>query len=232
MNLFPYSKAETASVLFAIRAHRFRHALTVVAAFAAILLGPADTRASVAYCDGLAPAYKTPADAHRIAFARAQTASPVLKQVDEVPALMRAPLRVIRTTSASGGRVHPIRGDWHAHSGIDLAAPAGTPVYAAAAGVVSRIATHRSYGKYVVVNHGESLETYYAHLSAFGKDLRIGRRIAAGDYVGAVGQTGSATGPHLHFEVRRRGQPLDPVTMTAGLGGHQLIARVETVTQC
>ena len=64
------------------------------------------------------------------------------------------------------------------------------------------------------------------------KDLRIGRRIAAGDYVGAVGQTGSATGPHLHFEVRRRGQPLDPVTMTAGLGGHQLIARVETVTQC
>ncbi|KVD00330.1 hypothetical protein WI77_04475 [Burkholderia ubonensis] len=150
------------------------------------------------------------------------------KQVDEA----RAPLQLIRTTSAFGGRVHPIRGNWHAHSGIDLAAPAGTPIYAAADGVVSRIATHRSYGKYVVVNHGESLETYYAHLSAFGKDLRVGQRIAAGDYVGAVGQRGSATAPHLHFEVQRREQPLDPVVMTAGLDGRQLIARVETATQC
>ncbi|KVU59688.1 hypothetical protein WK68_20465 [Burkholderia ubonensis] len=232
MNLFPYSKAEAVRALFAARAHRFRLASTVAVALAAIPIWHADARASAAYCDGLLPAYKTPADAHRIAFARRQTASPVPKRVDEPPPLLRAPLKAIRTTSGFGGRVHPVRGGWHEHSGVDLAAPAGTPVYAAAAGVVSRIATNRSYGKYVVVNHGESLETYYAHLSAFDADLRVGRRISAGDYVGAVGQTGAATGPHLHFEVRRRGRPLDPVSMTAGLDGRQWIVRAEPVRHC
>ncbi|WP_175960465.1 MULTISPECIES: M23 family metallopeptidase [Burkholderia] len=193
--------------------------------------------ASAPYCNGLLPAYKTPADAHRVAFAHSQSASAMPKQVDAAPPQLRPPLRMIRATSSFGGRMHPIRGSWHEHNGIDLAAPTGTPVYAAAAGVVSRIATHRSYGKYVVVDHGASLETHYAHLSAFGADLRVGRRIAAGGYVGAVGQTGSATGPHLHFEVRRHGKPLDPVIVTAGLGGRliaraETVARVETVRQC
>lgn len=93
------------------------------------------------------------------------------------------------------------RGD-HDHQGIDLAAPAGTPVKAVADGTVTRIANDPDgYGNWVEIQHSDGSRSRYAHLSAFGK-IKVGQRIGAGSVIGAVGSTGRSTGPHLHFEWR------------------------------
>jgi murein DD-endopeptidase MepM/ murein hydrolase activator NlpD len=97
----------------------------------------------------------------------------------------------------------------HFHSGIDMAAPAGTPVQAAAAGEARVELDPTGYGIYVVVQHGGGFATLYAHLES--ASLRTGDAVGAGDEVGRVGSTGLSTGPHLHFEVRRDGRPVDPV---------------------
>ncbi len=89
------------------------------------------------------------------------------------------------------------------HKGIDLAAPTGTPIYAAAPGTVvaaSYGAWHSSYGKHVVIYHGNGIYTNYAHMSKI--KTRIGRKVKAGDLIGLCGSTGRSTGPHLHFEIR------------------------------
>ncbi|MGN7982170.1 M23 family metallopeptidase [Burkholderia sp. 22313] len=140
------------------------------------------------------------------------------------------PVSATRTSSRFGARVHPVSGARHVHSGVDLAAPTGRAVHASARGVVSFIGTEPGgYGKYVVVRHAEGYASYYAHLSAFEPSLRTGMRIARGQRVGAVGSTGTATGPHLHFEVRRNNRPIDPValvhaTNAAVLKGQQRVA--------
>lgn len=94
------------------------------------------------------------------------------------------------------------------HSGLDFAAPVGTPVVAAAAGVVVQAGTAGPYGRLVVVDHGGGTSTYYAHLSS--SSVTAGDRVAGGQRLGAVGATGNATGPHLHFEVRVGGVAQDP----------------------
>ncbi|WP_165948036.1 M23 family metallopeptidase [Burkholderia pyrrocinia] len=122
------------------------------------------------------------------------------------------PVNGARISSHFGPRVHPISGVRHVHSGMDLAAPTGTPVSAAAAGVVGHIGTESGgYGKYVVVRHAGGYSTYYAHLSAYEAALRVGARVERGQRLGAVGSTGSATGPHLHFEVRTNNRPTNPL---------------------
>ena len=96
----------------------------------------------------------------------------------------------------------------HFHSGIDLAAPAGTPVRATLAGVAHVVVSATGYGLHVVLDHGAGLSSLYAHLSAaFVLD---GAAVAAGEVIGAVGSSGNSTGPHLHFEIRRDGLPEDP----------------------
>jgi len=96
------------------------------------------------------------------------------------------------------------------HAGVDLATTAGTPVAAAAAGVVTWAGWRGGWGKLVVLGHGGGIRTLYAHLSRMS--VRVGQHVGAGASVGLVGSTGHATGPHLHFEVRVRGAAVDPLT--------------------
>jgi len=96
-----------------------------------------------------------------------------------------------------------------AHTGIDIAAPAGTAVLAARAGRVTFAGRKGSYGRLVVLDHGRGFASWYAHLSRIA--VRPGQHVEAGAVIGRVGTTGNATGPHLHFEIRRRGRPLDPL---------------------
>jgi murein DD-endopeptidase MepM/ murein hydrolase activator NlpD len=122
--------------------------------------------------------------------------------------LTNLPLDQMSSTSAFGKRSDPIEGETRQHNGIDLGAKEGTPVRAAGSGIVKFAGEAGTYGNLVVVDHGGGLETRYAHLKRI--DVLPGQVLAAGAKVGGVGQTGRATGPHLHFEVRRDGQPSDP----------------------
>lgn len=111
-------------------------------------------------------------------------------------------------TSRFGPRIHPVTGEHRDHHGVDLAASSGAPVRAAAGGTVVFAGSRGGYGNLVIVDHGDGLQTRYAHQRAL--DVREGQRIEAGQRLGTVGSTGLSTGPHLHFEVRREGQPVDP----------------------
>jgi murein DD-endopeptidase MepM/ murein hydrolase activator NlpD len=99
------------------------------------------------------------------------------------------------------------------HRGVDVAAPEGTPVLAMKSGRVEFAGNRGGYGLTVVLEHG-STRTLYAHLSRI--DVGAGQRVRGGDVIGAVGRTGNATGPHLHFEVVRWGRPEDPVPLLGG----------------
>ncbi|MFP4199901.1 MAG: murein hydrolase activator EnvC family protein [Clostridia bacterium] len=112
-------------------------------------------------------------------------------------------------SSPFGQRYHPILGQWRMHSGIDLAASTGTPIKAAASGVVLDVGWMGGYGLSVIVAHTSSISTLYAHASSLR--VQSGQEVQQGDTVGLVGSTGMSTGPHLHFEVRRDGQVQDPV---------------------
>ncbi|WP_217634931.1 M23 family metallopeptidase [Micromonospora pattaloongensis] len=94
------------------------------------------------------------------------------------------------------------------HEGIDIAAAAGTPVRAAAGGVVRKASWYGDYGNTVIIDHGGGVSTLYAHNSALS--VRPGQRVEAGQEIAAVGSTGDSTGPHLHFEVEVEGRPVDP----------------------
>jgi murein DD-endopeptidase MepM/ murein hydrolase activator NlpD len=96
----------------------------------------------------------------------------------------------------------------HFHSGVDLAAPSGTPVRATLAGVAHVVASSTGYGLHVVLDHGDGLSSLYAHLARV--EVADGDAVTAGEVIGAVGSTGNSTGPHLHFEIRRDGLPEDP----------------------
>jgi murein DD-endopeptidase MepM/ murein hydrolase activator NlpD len=112
-------------------------------------------------------------------------------------------------TSGYGYRTHPIFGDQRLHTGIDIGAPYGSPVIAADAGVVVFAGVMSGYGNAVVVDHGGGLATTYNHLSSFA--VSDGQTVGRGQYIAAVGCTGYCTGPHLHFEVRVNGNPVDPM---------------------
>jgi murein DD-endopeptidase MepM/ murein hydrolase activator NlpD len=111
-------------------------------------------------------------------------------------------------SSGFGYRSDPFSGVAALHAGLDFKAPTGAPIYAAATGRVAFVGRHGGYGKLVEINHGNGLRTRYAHMSAFR--ARVGDPVKAGQVIGAVGSTGRSTGPHLHFEVRLNGQPVNP----------------------
>ncbi|HEY2024695.1 M23 family metallopeptidase [Paraburkholderia sp.] len=121
------------------------------------------------------------------------------------------PVRYTRISSRFGPRIHPVRHEHHGHSGVDFAAPAGTPVVAAADGTVQFVGSGAGYGNYVAVRHRDGYTTYYGHLSRFAARLRTGMPVKQGDALGEVGSTGTATGPHLHFELRANNRPTDPL---------------------
>lgn len=122
------------------------------------------------------------------------------------------PVNGARLSSLFGQRKHPIRGVMRMHSGVDFAAPHGTPVHASAPGKIVFVGTRRGYGKVIEIEHGSDMMTRYAHLSAFERGLKVGRSVEAGGQIGKVGATGLATGPHLHYEVRFNGDPVDPLS--------------------
>ncbi|MEA2466449.1 MAG: hypothetical protein QOJ57_575, partial [Thermoleophilaceae bacterium] len=102
----------------------------------------------------------------------------------------------------------------HLHSGIDLAAPSGTPIVAAACGVVTQASAESGYGNMVCIRHSSTLTTCYAHMSRFAS--RVGQTVHQGQVIGYVGCTGNCTGPHVHFETRVNGRPTDPAPYLSG----------------
>ena len=122
---------------------------------------------------------------------------------------LASPLEFSRITSGFAMRFHPILQNWRAHNGVDYGAPTGTPVRAVGDGVVETAGRSNGYGNVVQLQHGNGKTTVYAHLSRI--DVRPGQRIEQGQRIGAVGATGWATGPHLHFEFRINGQFQDPL---------------------
>jgi murein DD-endopeptidase MepM/ murein hydrolase activator NlpD len=111
-------------------------------------------------------------------------------------------------TSPFGLRPDPYTGLLAMHSGVDIAAPLGTPVVAAAAGVVTHAGVLGPYGNLVIIHHGFGLSTHYGHLSSYF--VRAGDEIKAGETIAEVGDTGRTTGPHLHFEIREHQHAIDP----------------------
>ncbi len=131
-------------------------------------------------------------------------------QVHNEPSLWPV-IGVVRSTF--GGRSDPFSGEGAFHTGIDLQAPTGTPVHVTADGVVETVGWSGSYGKLVVVNHGNGLQTYYGHLSHF---LVVpGQEVRRGEVIALSGRTGRATGPHVHYEVRLSGTPVNPYRFMA-----------------
>ena len=115
-----------------------------------------------------------------------------------------------RIASGFGYRIHPIYKTSMMHEGLDFTAPVGTEIYATGNGVVAKIeAMARGYGNNIVIDHGFGYRTLYAHLSKF--KVRPGQRIKRGDVIGYVGNTGSSTGPHLHYEVWKNTHKIDPI---------------------
>lgn len=130
-------------------------------------------------------------------------------------AFLRSPIEFSRITSGfSGARFHPILRTWRAHKGVDYGAPTGAGVLAVADGIVQTAERQRGYGNLIVLKHQGSYSTAYGHLQKFAKGIRKGARVHQGDTIGYVGQTGLATGPHLHYEFRVKEQQVDPLAIS------------------
>lgn len=126
-------------------------------------------------------------------------------------AFLRSALKFTRISSTFGHRKHPVHGQWRSHNGVDYAAPTGTAIHATADGVIEFIGSQRGYGNVIILKHNNKISTLYAHQSRFASGLRKGDRVEQGQLIGHVGSTGWATGPHLHYEFRVNGKPMDPL---------------------
>ncbi len=132
--------------------------------------------------------------------------------------LMMTPINGARLSSRFGMRRHPILGYSRMHRGTDFAAPTGTPILAAGDGTVVRAGRYGGYGNYIRIRHANGYETAYAHMSRYGSGMRAGARVRQGQVIGYVGTTGRSTGPHLHYEVLRRGQQINPINLRVANG--------------
>ena len=124
------------------------------------------------------------------------------------------PVRTNAISSSFGTRWHPLLGGYRFHAGIDLAAAMGSPVFATSSGTVAASGWCGGYGICVTIDHGDGCFTLYGHLSRV--DVAPGMRVSSGQALGLVGSTGNSTGPHLHYEVRINGRPVDPVPYLRG----------------
>ena len=122
-------------------------------------------------------------------------------------------------TSVQGNRVHPITGQYGTHGGTDIGASYGSAIYAAGSGTVvtayNNSAYNGGYGNYAMINHGNGIQTLYAHMSVCS--VTVGQTVSAGQTIGYIGSTGRSTGPHLHFEVRVNGSRVDPQSYYPGI---------------
>ena len=124
------------------------------------------------------------------------------------------PVRTNAVSSSFGTRWHPLLGGYRFHAGIDLAAPMGTPIIATSPGTVATAGWCGGYGNCVTLDHGDGYFTLYGHLARV--DVATGQRVGSGQELGLVGSTGNSTGPHLHYEVRINGRPVDPIPYLRG----------------
>ncbi len=148
--------------------------------------------------------------------------------------LMRKPIVAGVLRSRFGMRRHPILGYTRLHAGVDYAAPRMTPILAAGNGVVEKAARTSGYGNLIVLKHTNGYETAYAHQTKFADGIRPGARVRQGQIIGYVGSTGLSTGPHLHFEIRVNGKPVDPLRIRLPRGrvlDNELLASFERERQ-
>ncbi|MEW6630005.1 MAG: M23 family metallopeptidase [Pseudomonadota bacterium] len=142
--------------------------------------------------------------------------------------LLRNPLPAGKFRSGFGARRHPILGYVRMHTGVDWAAPIGTPIIAAGNGVVEKVGWAGGYGKQIIIRHANGYETSYNHQSAFAKGIEPGVHVRQGQTIGYLGQTGLATGPHLHYELIVNGTKVDPMRVRLPVGkvlkGDDLVA--------
>ncbi|MGY2491297.1 M23 family metallopeptidase [Cupriavidus sp. CP313] len=135
---------------------------------------------------------------------------------------LRSPVEFSRISSGFGWRNHPLHHQWIQHKGVDFAAPTGTRVFATGDGIVEFFGREAGYGNVVILKHEGGFSTYYAHLSGYA-DIQSGQGVTQGQLIGYVGQTGTATGPHLHYEFRFNDVPQNPLSAmlmeTATLSG-------------
>lgn len=127
--------------------------------------------------------------------------------------IMSIPVPGARMTSKFGMRRHPVFKRWKMHSGTDFAAPRGTPIYAAASGKVTVARWYGGAGRYVQIDHQNGYNSGYMHMTRFAKGMKKGRTVKRGQIIGYVGSTGTATGNHLHFEVRKNGKKINPMSV-------------------
>lgn len=138
-------------------------------------------------------------------------------------AYLSYPVEFSRISSGFAMREHPIHKTWRAHLGTDFAAPTGTKVRTVGDGTVSFAGVQNGFGNVVFIDHANQQSTVYAHLSRI--DVKKGQRVEQSDIIGAVGSTGWATGPHLHFEFREKGEQRDPMTIAKITDGAQPISK-------
>lgn len=139
-------------------------------------------------------------------------------------ALMRTPLSGARISSGFGMRRHPILGYTRMHTGVDFAAPRGTPIRAAGSGTVIAVGRMGALGNAVKLKHAQGYSTVYAHMNRVVSGLKKGMSVRQGQVIGYVGSTGRSTGPHLHYEVRINGKPINPLKVRIA-GGSQLTGK-------
>ncbi|MGH8154695.1 MAG: OapA family protein, partial [Rhodanobacteraceae bacterium] len=128
--------------------------------------------------------------------------------------LLRTPLRYTYISSVFGMRKDPITHRWQLHAGVDYAAPVGTPIHAAGSGVITTRGWVHGFGNFIAIRNTPKYTTEYGHMSRFANGLHVGSHVTQGEVIGYVGDTGFATGPHLHYEVVVNGRPENPLTVT------------------
>ncbi|MGB6154843.1 MAG: peptidoglycan DD-metalloendopeptidase family protein, partial [Castellaniella sp.] len=128
-------------------------------------------------------------------------------------AFLRTAIKFTRISSRFGMRMHPVHKRWAGHKGVDYAAASGTPIHATADGTVAFIGKQNGYGNVIILKNFGQYSTLYAHQSRFAKGIKKGDHIQQGQLIGYVGQTGWATGPHLHYEFRINNRPVDPLAV-------------------
>ena len=127
-----------------------------------------------------------------------------------IPAIVPLEKGTKRLMSGFGRRIHPIYKTMRMHTGVDFTAPTGTPIYSTGDGVVEKVERNNyGYGRMVVIDHGYGYKTLYAHMSEY--NVRPGQEVTRGEVIGKVGNTGTSTAPHLHYEVHRDGNTVNPV---------------------